>query len=267
MKKYFVSSDIHSFYDEWLDGLHKAGFDLQDPNHILLICGDLFDRGDKTLECYNLIKDMYAQNRLIYIRGNHEDLLARCVCDIKLSNRIESHHKSNGTLKTLSHFMNCTVYDILCGCYDKNEFNNITTDLLDFIDSVTKDYYQIGDKVFVHGWVPLTTDTEGNLIVHENWREGDWVEARWECCFDNYLNNLVPPQGETVVCGHWHTSYGWHLFKGLSEWGIDAKFTPFIGSNMIAIDGCTAFTRHVNVVVFDEQGNLLSTEDRKEEIL
>ena len=43
--KYFVSSDIHGHYDEWQLALNEAGFDFNNPNHKIVHCGDLFDRG------------------------------------------------------------------------------------------------------------------------------------------------------------------------------------------------------------------------------
>ena len=42
MKKYFVTSDIHGFYDEFMASLDRAGFDIINPDHILVICGDIF---------------------------------------------------------------------------------------------------------------------------------------------------------------------------------------------------------------------------------
>ena len=43
--KYFVSSDIHGFYDEWMKALKDAGFDIANDNHKIIVCDDLFDRG------------------------------------------------------------------------------------------------------------------------------------------------------------------------------------------------------------------------------
>ena len=45
MKKYFVVSDVHGFYDEMKKALDNAGFDIANPDHIFVSCGDLLDRG------------------------------------------------------------------------------------------------------------------------------------------------------------------------------------------------------------------------------
>ena len=109
MIKYFCSSDIHSFYDEWLDALNNRGFDLTDSNHKIIICGDLFDRGDRSRECFEFVKKLADENRLIYIRGNHEDLLEDLVNNIYSMKRINSHHVSNGTVQTLASIMECSA--------------------------------------------------------------------------------------------------------------------------------------------------------------
>lgn len=257
MIKYFCSSDIHSFYDEWIIALENKGFELSNPDHKIIVCGDLFDRGDKSIECYDFLKEMKKQNRLTYIRGNHEDLLTDCVRDVRLGSRhIGNHHVSNGTVKTLSQFMRCSEYDLLCSCFDDNTFDQVSSELLQFINSTCVDYFELGDKVFVHGWVPTIVDENNCEIIHENWRDGDWKHARWKCGFDAWRCKLVP-EGKTVVCGHWHTSYGWSEFRGRSEWGYDAEFVPFVDSGIVAIDACTAYTHMVNVVIFDEEGTLI----------
>lgn len=40
-KKLFISSDIHGFFDEWSVALKEAGFDIDNPDHIIVVLGDL----------------------------------------------------------------------------------------------------------------------------------------------------------------------------------------------------------------------------------
>lgn len=259
MKKYFCSSDIHSFYEEWLLALDAAAFDINNPEHIVIICGDLFDRGMESNECFSFAQQLAEANRLIYIRGNHEDLLYDCVKDLTRGH-LHRHHISNGTVNTIAGVLGVSQYDLLCDVVSVTELQLKIQPLLDFIDRYSVDYYELGDKVFVHGWIPTTTDGRYE-IVGTDWRQGDWSRARWECGFDSWRCKLLPPNDETVVCGHWHTSYGWSEFRGRSEWGTDAEFTPFIDNKIIAIDACTPYTHMVNVVVFDEHGNLIKEEN------
>ena len=93
--KYFVISDVHSFYLEMLSSLKESGFDKKNPNHTLIVCGDIFDRGDKSVEVYKFLKSI-PKKRCILIRGNHEQLY------FQLLNKKypESHDFSNGTVRT-----------------------------------------------------------------------------------------------------------------------------------------------------------------------
>lgn len=37
MKKYFISSDIHSFFSIWMNSLKSKGFDINNENHIVVV--------------------------------------------------------------------------------------------------------------------------------------------------------------------------------------------------------------------------------------
>ena len=99
--KYFCISDIHSYYSAMLYALTSKGFDIENSNHKVIICGDAFDRGDDTIKVFEFMKKLQSQDRLIYIKGNHEDLFFDCLNDM-LSNRTpSSHHFHNKTVKTI----------------------------------------------------------------------------------------------------------------------------------------------------------------------
>ena len=87
--------------DELMVALDKNGFDKNNKDHILGICGDLLDRGNKTVELFEFAKSLQEQDRLIYVRGNHEDLLFDCMRDIKCGKLPRSHHFHNQTIKTI----------------------------------------------------------------------------------------------------------------------------------------------------------------------
>ena len=257
MSLYFCSSDIHSFYDDWIVALKNKNFDINNKEHKIIICGDLFDRGTQSVECFEFIKSLKDQNRLIYIRGNHEDLLENCLKELKRGRNIGSHHVSNGTIRTISHFLNCSEYDVFCNVTTYKDLQKMDS-LIEFIDSTSMDYYELGDKIFVHGWIPttVTSETDHTACVAETWQEGDWERARWDNGMEMAHFRLTVPD-KTVVCGHWHTSWGHSRYhKNGDEWGVaSADFSPYRDKGIIAIDACTAYTRCVNVVVFDENGN------------
>lgn len=75
--KYFVSSDIHGFFDEWQNALKEKGFDLNNPEHKIILCGDLFDRGSQPKEIIDFV--LKHKVKVILIRGNHEDLMEQMI--------------------------------------------------------------------------------------------------------------------------------------------------------------------------------------------
>lgn len=92
MKKYFIVTDIHSFYDEMIKALNTAGFDINNPEHIFVSLGDLLDRGEKPLQCLQFVNNL-PDDRKILIRGNHEDLIEAAIA----RKDFKSNDYSNGT--------------------------------------------------------------------------------------------------------------------------------------------------------------------------
>lgn len=84
--KYFVSADIHGFYDEWQLALKEKGFDINNSEHKIILCGDLFDRGRQPKEIIDFV--LTHKDKVILIRGNHEDLMQEMIDRNKLHLRI-----------------------------------------------------------------------------------------------------------------------------------------------------------------------------------
>ena len=102
--KYFVVSDIHSFYSELKKALDIAGFNKRNKDHILIVCGDIFDRGPDTLSVYKFLTSI-PKKRCILIKGNHELLYEKL-----LEKRFpEGHDFSNHTVDT---FCQIAGYDL-----------------------------------------------------------------------------------------------------------------------------------------------------------
>lgn len=93
--KYFVTSDIHSFFDEFKSAIDVAGFKPRNKDHTLIVCGDIFDRGQKTVEVFNYLKKIPRKRRIL-VRGNHEDLFE----ELLEKSFPDKHDFSNGTVRT-----------------------------------------------------------------------------------------------------------------------------------------------------------------------
>lgn len=251
-KTYFVLSDIHSFYTIMMKSLFKNGFEIENKSHVLLLCGDAFDRGEESVEMFEFLKRMQSDGRLIYIRGNHEDLLKDCYREMLIS--ANNKRVSDWYLNKI-HFSNGTVSTIEQLCKPDNRFDvNVLKEkiepVIDFIDSNCVDYYEIDDKIFVHGWIPLV----------KNWREApfeEWSTARWTNGMLAWKCGNVE-DGKTIICGHWHCSWGWsHLFQDRKEFpqknrkDFKKSFEPFVQPGIMAIDACTSYSGIVNVYKFE----------------
>lgn len=96
--KYYITSDLHSFYTPLKKSLTALDYDLANPDHTLVILGDIFDRGNETKELYNFLKQIPAE-RLVLVKGNHEYLL-----DELLTKKLpDDFDYSNGTVLTCCH--------------------------------------------------------------------------------------------------------------------------------------------------------------------
>ena len=72
--KYYVTADIHGFFTPMMKALTDAGYFTDQEPHKLIILGDVLDRGREALKVQQFILDEMDKDRVILIRGNHEDL-------------------------------------------------------------------------------------------------------------------------------------------------------------------------------------------------
>lgn len=279
MKKYFVVSDVHSFYDEMMKSLNERGFQVDNPDHYLVVAGDLFDRGPKTRELYDFVNKL--GDRFIYVKGNHEDLLEDCVADIVSRRSISSHHFGNGTVRTVAAFCDCSEWEI--GETRRSEeikqlVYTKTLPVLNFIATKAKDYVELGDYTVVHGWIPTIDENLSpfskkplRLAPREWWDNQEdysskdlWKEARWTNGMQAWKDGCVIPD-KTIICGHWHCSWGWSYLdqeykefppKGRKGW--ENSFQPYIKSGIMAIDACTAYSGIVNCIVLEENNGIFT---------
>lgn len=245
---YFVTSDIHSYYTIFKEALANAGFDIKNPEHKLIICGDLFDRG---LEAKELLKFLLSipKDRLILVKGNHEDLFEECLEQLKCRVNISQYHWSNGTLDTIGQLVGVNKYDLACGVY--NYEKDIIPKLKNYYKLIKRavDYYELGDYIFVHGWIPHVKQSEDLA----NCNEDSWKAARWENGIYDWHHGWKL-DGKTIVCGHWHCSWGWSYlrnkykeFPQKNAKNFSKSFEPFIDDGIIALDACTAYSGICNV--------------------
>ena len=243
MPKFFVTSDIHSFYKPLKKALDKAGFDPNNEEHWLIVCGDCFDRGDESEDVLHFLMSL---ERKILVKGNHDILLDEC-CMREFS---YSYDSSNGTRRT--------IQDIGGAGYRRpfEECCQITWNKLARYRELLVNYFETEKYIFVHSWIPIISQNGGYCKYNESWRDtsdSNWNDAMWLNPFDMHFLDLNKT-GKTIVFGHWHCSTG-HKMLGRckSEFGEDAIWEPCYAEGIIGIDRCTAYTGECNVVVLEDE--------------
>ncbi len=245
--RYYVTADIHGFYSLFLQALDEAGY-FDDPEpHRLVILGDLFDRGREARELQEFI--LKHREEMILIRGNHEDLFRVLVTvDEGLPYRA---HVNNGTYDTALQLTGFAPATARVRNLDFAEAAKQTPYYTEIIPSML-DYYETEHYIFTHGWIPCIHGNGGYGYIPD-WRQssaGEWERARWYNGMDAVGTCM---EEKTILCGHWHTSYGHSKYEGNgSEFGPDADFGPYIAPGIIALDACTAYSKEMNMIVVED---------------
>lgn len=283
--KYFVCSDVHSFYTLLINNLKEKGFQLDNPNHILILCGDAMDRGPESVEMLDFLENMNNQKRLIFIRGNHEDLFLECLKELTTYRVIiHSHHYSNGTVKTIADLTR--PKDLRVATLIERGWA-LTTDEVKLVEKQCKrfkkliksciPYYELGDYIFVHGWIPVSSKSINLYHGYEestylnDWRNlglnsKKWEKCRWLNGMDQWRQGVIEPN-KTIVCGHWHCSWYWsHIigdrkeFPSKEDEGWEKSFEMVQDKGIIALDACTAYSELINILVISEEGKKVKEE-------
>ena len=235
--KLFCTSDIHSFFTPFKKALDEAGFDPNNEEHYLIVCGDCFDRGEESVK---LLHYLMSLERKIIIKGNHDILFD----DLCMREFPYSHDFSNGTAKAVYDLGGSPSFDEGC----RNAWNKTAAYRASLVN-----YFETKNYIFCHSWIPLAYS---NMRKHYDpeWRaagQSAWDQAMWGNPFELAAQELNQT-GKTIIFGHWHTSWPRHHWEGKPEFTEGADFSPYFGEDIIGLDACTAHTGKVNVLVLED---------------
>lgn len=256
--RYYVTADVHGYFSEMKAALTERGFfDDQGP-HKLIVCGDLYDRGSEAVPLQAFILELLDKNQVILVRGNHEDLTLNLLYNWHRRSYLQSHHHSNGTIDTVCQLTGTDIRDLYTKVEDVGRALLQDPYIQRIIPSMV-DYYETDHYIFTHGWIPCTpirTDgDEVDYVPAADWRNADksmWDKARWINGMEAAHGGVVEP-GKTIVCGHWHCSFGHCRYeKDGGEFDNDPNFEPYYGDGIIALDACTPVSGKVNCIVIED---------------
>lgn len=247
----FVCSDIHGAYTPWMKALDDAGFDANKDNHKIIVCGDLFDRMPEAQKVYNFTKEMLDKDKLIYIKGNHEQLMLECI-DRKYP---LSHDWSNGTAQSIIDLApHAKTFEQAC----TETYAKVSVLFDKMVNYVESEHF-----IFCHGFIPVNCEDSlppwyrknRKYSKMENWREAhqhQWDDAAWLCSYDMIEQGFGIEK--CIVAGHWHASYGRYKMYAKPEFSPYTDFSPFYHDDgLIMIDAATAYSNKVNVLVIEDE--------------
>ncbi len=236
-KKIFVVSDIHGHFTLLKEALEKAGFEKDNENHLLICCGDYFDRGSENVE---VLKFFERLKHKVLLRGNHEDLLLKLL----QTGKVLPHNYINGTMKTLEDFFGKYSIDPTDDTIDFSGKTRTVDRICEFIEE-TIDYFETENYVFVHGWLPEKAQTpkERSETNSESWKKARW--SKWTLKY----TGEKPLQDKTLICGHVPTFFANKFDSTREEKNADI----FFGNGLIALDAGTYDTKQVNVLTLQDK--------------
>ncbi len=247
--RYYVASDIHSFYTPLMTALSSAGYFADTEPHKLILLGDYLDRGSEPKEMQDFLLGALDRDEVILVRGNHEDLFEMLATTE--NGVISSRHLHNGTYVSALTLTDTDRLDAVRRPWSLAARMRRTPFFTDIIPS-TVNYYETAGHIFAHGWIPCFRSGE-RFSPMDGWRsadDGEWRKARWYVGMDavNYV-----PAGKTVLCGHRTSSYGHSKYEHRGPLhGEAADYSPYIAPGIISIDGCTVLSGKVNCVVIED---------------
>ena len=274
---WYVVSDIHSFATELKLALKSAGFDRNDPTKGLIVLGDIFDRGNETIEVYKYLSTL-PKYRCILIRGNHEHLFAALL----KKSCFESHDLSNHTVDTFCHIAHRDINDLHCGDVSWKEITDFvkSSKIWAWLNSKQwVNYFELGPYIFTHSFIPVRIqekykqalsiyspyDLSGKAFEYrEDWRNAtnyEWEDATWGDPVDYYKAGLFEEEskkGKILVVGHWHVSDFWKRIANIKSY--DQPITDiYYSQDFIGLD-CGVFREPMggyyhpqNVLVIDDK--------------
>ena len=240
--KYFITSDVHSYFEVLDKELKKQGFNKDKDTLITL--GDNFDRGKESWKMYRFLCTL---PNVILVRGNHEDLLE------ELINRgfPLDHDDHNGTTKTISDISKHYIKTKDLSMYEFIDTFKNTSFYQWFRNAIWVDKIDFNNLVLTHATCP-------------NKNFPSWEDARWANPYQHRVKDKI------LICGHWFAWKGRDYKNNTitlnveldqlrqTEEGREELAKPFIDKDLIMIDACTPLTQKCNILIYDDESCNLS---------
>lgn len=264
-KKIFAVSDIHGEYEILIKGLKEAGFDEDNPEHLLISVGDAFDRGGNALAVYEYLKRLSDKGSAVVLKGNHTGFFTGYLDGTILS---PFNYYNNGTNETMADFLHETApFEMYCVLREidqptygdfadwvsraRQEINGEFPELLEWLN--TRPYYlETENYIFTHGAID-TNAKDWHKPHCERYHFTDWDALMWDdgSFFEKEINNT----DKTVVIGHFGTATLRKMYGYSPNRNPKGSFDILKRKDgrVIAIDATTNLSKKINVLVLEDE--------------
>ena len=180
----YVMSDVHGYYENYLEFLNYVNFSDSDTLYIL---GDLIDRGSQGI---SVIKDVMRRKNVLTVRGNHEEMVLPALEDLCLARSDEDSQNIIYNSLAIGDFRQADTL---------NDFKNLKKseqyDILNYIKSMP-------------AYREITVNSQNYILVHGGLPE-DYVDL--EYCDETELlfgmHNYEYYGNNIVIVGHQPTCF------------------------------------------------------------
>ena len=203
MKTYFVISDIHGKGID-LEMFEDKGFHIDNPNHLIVLLGDYFDRGNNNSEVYRWILDTRSilKDRLITLIGNHEGMI------INVFNEVLEHpeldYSSFLELRTVQLWIrnggDTTIRDLLGNTLDIDKLE----ELHEFVKTLDV-YYETSKYILTHASINSSRESDywnRDMIYTENTTNKMCVIGHTPHCYLDPQLIEFKEMGQGIVAMH-----------------------------------------------------------------
>ena len=263
--KIFAVADVHGHYTEMKQALDKEGFEENNPDHLLVTIGDMFDRGEESEKIFKYIYELNAKGKAVCLKGNHTDFLLDYLTGKSIT---PFNFIFNGTNKTIDDFLHRTDSFYSWCLIDKDIKEPTYGNFADFIREARKEINE--EYPLLRGFLetrPYYFETKNYIFTHSgiDTSIGDWHKPKriyhhfegWEACIWNidFFGEEIKNTDKTIVIGHTHNRELRDKFKHLINEKECNQDDILIRKDkkIIALDACTILSKKVNVLVVEDE--------------
>lgn len=260
--QYFVCSDTHGFHLEFLSGLYSSGFDINNDEHKLIICGDICDGGIFFKEHLLFLFDLYQKNKVVLLHGNHDYILIGFLknlysydhyvndgLDLTIASLLDFKFSFEVFKRSFSNKSDSDIFSIWQRIVSK-KIKKMYPFLLNFISNF-KDYFETDHYIFTHGSIDyLCKDWHYPTIVGN--KCSGWLALHF--INPDYYRMFINRTGKTLVVGHLNADLMRFTLESIVSSSFSNQNSIYYNEflNVYFIDSLTSYSKRVNFLVLND---------------